>query len=155
MVSHMRRHGSKEIAETLRLANGKRISDYVRQIGITEVTYYRWRRKFGGLELDQAQRLLELEAEIKQLRRAVSDLTLDKLILADATTGSLSPEMRSACVVHAKTVMGISERRACHALGQHRSTQRKIEARVMSPIQIWPVTGRHDLKSAAAGNAYP
>jgi putative transposase len=129
MVSHMTRHDSKEIVEILRLVNGQRISDYVRQIGITEATYYRWRRKFGGLEIDQAQRLIELEAEIARLRRAVSDLTLDKLILVEATTGSVSPEMRSTYVLHAKTVMGISERRACQALGQHRSTQRKIEAR--------------------------
>lgn len=74
--------------------------------------------------------MTELEAEIVQLRRAVSDLTLDKLILLEATTGALSPELRSTYVSHIKTVLGISERRACQALGQHRSTQRKIQARL-------------------------
>jgi hypothetical protein len=74
--------------------------------------------------------MMELEAEISELRRAVSDLTLDKLILVEATTGSLSPEMRSSYVLHAKAALGISERRACRALAQHRSTQRKIQARL-------------------------
>jgi len=129
------RHKAKEIVSKLRFveelaAGGRTISDCLQEIGLTEVTYYRWRNRYGGLESDHAERLMELETEIAQLRRAVSDLTLDKLILVEATTGSLSPELRSSYVLHAKTVMGISERRACQALGQHRSTQRKIQARL-------------------------
>jgi putative transposase len=131
------RHKAKEIVAKLRfveksVASGcRRISDCVGEIGVSEVTYYRWRNRFGGLEEGQAERLMELETEIAQLRRAVSDLTLDKLILVEATTGVLSPELRSAYVLHAKAVLGISERRACQALGQHRSTQRKIQARLL------------------------
>lgn len=129
------RYKVKEIVAKLRIveelaAGGKRISDCVQEVGLTEVTYYRWRNRYGALESDQAERLMELEAEIAQLRRAVSDLTLDKLILMEATTGALSPELRSAYVLHARTVLGISERRACQALGQHRSTQRKIQTRL-------------------------
>ncbi len=129
------RHKVIEIVAKLRYveelaANGRTISDCLREIGLTEVTYYRWRNRYGGLESDQAERLMDLEAEITRLRRAVSDLTLDKLILVEATTGSLTPELRSSYVLHAKTVLGISERRACQALGQHRSTQRKIQARL-------------------------
>jgi putative transposase len=133
------RHKVKEIVSKLRFveelaAGGRTISDCLQEIGLTEVTYYRWRNRYGGLESDHAERLMELETEIAQLRRAVSDLTLDKLILVEATTGSLSPELRSSYVLHAKTVMGISERRACQALGQHRSTQRKIQARLSLEI---------------------
>lgn len=129
------RYKAKEIVAKLRIveelaASGRRISDCVQEIGVTEVTYYRWRSRYGDIESDQAERLVELEAEIAQLRRAVSDLTLDKLILLEATTGTLSPERRSAYVSHVKAVLGISERRACQALGQHRSTQRKIQARL-------------------------
>jgi putative transposase len=129
------RYEAREIVAKLRVveelaASGRRISDCVQEIGVTEMTYYRWRSRYGGIESDQAERLVELEAEIAQLRRAVSDLTLDKLILLEATTGTLSPERRSACVSHVKAVLGISERRACQALGQHRSTQRKIQARL-------------------------
>ena len=129
------RHKANEIVPKLRLveeltASGKSISDCLQEIGLTEVTYYRWRNRYGGLESDQAERMTELEAEIAQLRRAVSDLTLDKLILMEATTGSLSPELRSSYVLHAKAAVGISERRACRALGQHRSTQRKVQARL-------------------------
>lgn len=60
----------------------------MRQIGVTEVTYYRWRQEYGGLKLDQVKRLKELELENARLRKAVSDLTLDKLILKEETRGN-------------------------------------------------------------------
>jgi len=131
----MKRHKAEEIVAKLRhveglAATGRRISECVREIGVTEVTYYRWRNRYGGLEGDLAEHLTELEAEIAQLRRAVSDLTLDKLILLETTTGVLSPEFRAAYVLRAKAIFGISERRACKAIGQHRSTQRKVRARL-------------------------
>jgi putative transposase len=130
-----RRHKTREILAKLRhveqlAASGRRISDCVQEIGVTEVTYYRWRNRYDGLENDHAEHLAELEAEIVRLRRAVSDLTLDKLILVEATTETLSPELRAVYVLHARAEFGISERRACQALVQHRSTQRKIDARL-------------------------
>ena len=64
------------------------VADAVRAIGVTEVTYYRWRQEFGGLKTDQVKRMKELEAENARLRRAVSDLTLDKMILAEAAKGN-------------------------------------------------------------------
>jgi putative transposase len=57
-----------------------------RSLGISEQTYYKWRREYGGLKLDQAKRLKELERENDRLRKAVSELTLDKLILKEALT---------------------------------------------------------------------
>jgi hypothetical protein len=60
----------------------------VRAIGVTEVTYYRWRNEYGGLKGDQVKRLKELESENTRLRRAISDLTLDKLILQEAARGN-------------------------------------------------------------------
>lgn len=60
----------------------------VKAIGITDQTYYRWRREYGGLKIDQAKRLKELEKENQRLRKAVSDLTLDKMILAEASKGN-------------------------------------------------------------------
>ena len=57
-------------------------------IAVTEVTYYRWRNEYGGLKGDQVKRLKELEAENTRLRRAISDLTLDKLILQEAARGN-------------------------------------------------------------------
>ncbi len=62
--------------------------DAVRAVGVTEVTYYRWRNEYGGLKGDQVKRLKELEAENTRLRRAISDLTLDKLILQEAVRGN-------------------------------------------------------------------
>lgn len=67
---------------------GRSVSDAVRQIGVTVQTYYRWRKEYGRMSRDQLKRLKELEAENTRLRRAVSDLTLDKMILAEAAGGN-------------------------------------------------------------------
>jgi len=67
---------------------GMPIADAVRQIGVTQQTYYRWRRLYGGMGREQLKRLKELEKENQRLRRAVSDLTLDKLILEEAARGN-------------------------------------------------------------------
>ena len=88
-----KRHKPEEIVAKLRqvdvlVSQGQGIVDAIRQIGVSEVTYYRWRREFGGLKSDQVKRLKELEAENTRLRRAVSDLTLDKLILQEAARGT-------------------------------------------------------------------
>jgi hypothetical protein len=64
------------------------VAEGIRSIGVSEVTYYRWRQEFGGLKSDQIRRLKELETENTRLRRAVSDLTLDKLILQEAARGN-------------------------------------------------------------------
>ena len=70
------------------LAQGRTIGEVCRQIGVSEQTYYRWRKEYGGLKVDQAKRLKDLEAENARLRRAVADLTLDKLILKEASEGN-------------------------------------------------------------------
>ncbi len=72
----------------VRLSRGETAGQAVRAIGVTEQTYYRWRREYGGMGVDQARLLKELEKENQRLRRAVSDLTLDKLILAEAAKGN-------------------------------------------------------------------
>ena len=84
---------SEEIVARLRQvevlsSQGKTVAEAVRAIGVTEVTYYRWRNEYGGLKGDQVKRLKELEAENTRLRRAISDLTLDKLILQEAARGN-------------------------------------------------------------------
>lgn len=91
-----KRHTAEEIVAKLRqvdvlTAQGRTVAEAVRQIGVTEVTevtYYRWRSEYGGLKSDQVKRLKELEAENARLRRAVSDLTLDKMILKEAAKGN-------------------------------------------------------------------
>jgi len=69
-------------------AQGKSVAEAMRSIGVTEVTYYRWRQEYGGLKGDQIKRLKELEQENARLRKAVSDLTLEKLILKEAASGN-------------------------------------------------------------------
>jgi putative transposase len=88
-----KRHTAEEIVAKLRqvdvlTAQGRPVAEAVRWIGVTEVTYYRWRSEYGGLKGDQVKRLKELEAENGRLRRAVSDLTLEKLILKEAAAGN-------------------------------------------------------------------
>jgi putative transposase len=65
------------------ISQGQNIADAIRQIGVSEVTYYRWRREFGGMRIEQVKRLQNLERENIRLRNAVSDLTLDRLILQE------------------------------------------------------------------------
>ena len=69
-------------------SQGQSVADAIRQIGVSEVTYYRWRRDYGGLKSDQVKRLKALETENARLRKAISDLTLDKLILQEAARGN-------------------------------------------------------------------
>ena len=72
----------------VRLGRGETTGHAVRAIGITEQTYYRWRKEYGGMGVDQAKRLKELEKENQRLRQAVSELTIDKQILAEAAKGN-------------------------------------------------------------------
>ena len=88
-----KRHKPEEIVAKLRqvdvlVSQGQSVADAIRSIGVTEVSYYRWRREFGGLKSDQVKRMKELEAENARLRRAVADLTLDKLILKETASGN-------------------------------------------------------------------
>src|SRR5436305_12214493 len=88
-----KRYKPEEIVAKLRqvdvlVSQGQSLADAIRQIGVSEVTYYRWRQEFGGLKTEQIKRLKDLELENGRLRRVVSDLTLDKLILTEAAKGN-------------------------------------------------------------------
>eukprot|EP00873_Tetraselmis_striata_P030963 jgi/Tetstr1/451227/TSEL_038263.t1 len=88
-----KKHKPEEIVTKLRqidilLSQGRSVGEAVRTIGVTQFTYYRWRKEFGGLKGDQVKRLKELEKENDRLRKAVSDLTLEKLILKEAASGN-------------------------------------------------------------------
>lgn len=71
----------------VRLATGEKTGPMCRELGISEQSYYRWRREYGGLKVSQARRLKELEKENQRLRKSVSNLTLDALILKEAVEG--------------------------------------------------------------------
>ncbi|SEQ91382.1 Transposase [Faunimonas pinastri] len=70
------------------VSQGRSVSEAIRTISVTPFTYYRWRKEFGGLKSDQVKRLKDLEKENERLRKAVSDLTLEKLILKEAASGN-------------------------------------------------------------------
>ncbi len=88
-----KRYKPEEIVAKLRqvdvlVSQGRSVAEAVRSIGVTQFTYYRWRREYGGLKTDQVKRLKELEKENQRLRQAVSDLTQEKLILREAASGN-------------------------------------------------------------------
>jgi transposase-like protein len=88
-----KRYKPEEIVAKLRqvdvlVSQGTSMADAIRQIGVSEVTFYRWRQEFGGLKIEQVKRLKDLELENGRLRKVVSDLTLDKLILTEAAKGN-------------------------------------------------------------------
>ena len=87
IIGKLREAEAEAEAEVV-LAQGGTVADACRRIGVTEQSYYRWRKEYGGLKMDQARRMKELEKENARLRRAVSDLTLDKLILQEAARGN-------------------------------------------------------------------
>jgi len=88
-----KRYRPEEIISKLReadvlISQGKKVVDVIKILGITDVTYYLWRQEYGGMSVSQAKRLKELEKENERLRKAVSDLTLDKMILKEAARGN-------------------------------------------------------------------
>ena len=87
-----KRHTAEEIVNKLRqtdveLSKGSTVAQACKQIGVTEQTYYRWRKEYGGLKVDQARRLKDLEKENARLKRLVADLSLDKSMLQEIASG--------------------------------------------------------------------
>ena len=92
-MGRKRMHTPEEVVAKLRqaevlIAGGKSVADGVRAIGVSEATYHRWRAEYGGLKLDAVKRLKELERENARLKKAVADLTLEKVILKEAASGN-------------------------------------------------------------------
>lgn len=92
-MAKRKRYTAAQIINHLRqaevgIANGKTVKAVCRELGISEQTYYRWRREYGGMKASQAKRLKELEKENQRLKRAVADLTVDNLILKEAAEGN-------------------------------------------------------------------
>lgn len=88
-----KRYTPEQIIRHLRQADvlssqGKSVPEISREIGVSENTYYRWRKEYGGMQIDQARRLKELERENARLKRAVADLTIDNQILKEASEGN-------------------------------------------------------------------
>lgn len=92
-MGRQHRHTPEQIIVKLReaevlLSQGRTVGEAARQLGVAEQTYYRWRSEFGGMKTDQARKLKLLQQENARLKRAVADLTLDKLILKEAAEGN-------------------------------------------------------------------
>jgi transposase-like protein len=92
-MPRVKKHSAEEIIPKLRaaeleIAKGRTAAEAAKKIGVTEQTYYRWRKEYGGLRTDQAKRLKELEKENSRLKRLLADAELDKAILREAASGN-------------------------------------------------------------------
>jgi len=123
---------AQEIVEKLRnidalVVSGMHVGDAALSANMTEMTYYRWRRKYAGFNQEQLERVMALQNENARLRRELESLKLDRFIFMEVSKELLAtPTARRAWIDHITAVLGVSERHACKVLGQHRSTQRKI-----------------------------
>ena len=139
------------------LAQGETVAQACRGIGVSDHTFYRWRQQYGGLRIDQARRLREMEAENGRLRRAVADLTLDNQILKEAARGNFGarPAGGDAWKWWGTGMASLSG--ACRALEQPRSTQRYTatmaddeEALTMAVVRLASRYGRYGYRRVAA-----
>ena len=121
-----KRFSEEQIIKVMRQAEaGEAIKDVCREHGFSEGTYYRWKAKYGGLEISEARRLKELERKNRRLKNAVADLTLDNQALKENCLAKMvTPAMRRRAAQRLQQRLGLSERRACRVVGVNRSTCR-------------------------------
>jgi len=117
---------------------GMKTADVCREQGISEATFYKWKAKYGGLDVSEARRLKRLEEENGRLKRIVADLTVDNVVLKDLLSKKLvTPASKRAAANSAIKEHGLSERRACRLTGLARSTKRRVLAgREDDPLQV-------------------
>ncbi len=135
------------------VANGKTTALACKEAGIVEQTYFRWRKEYGGLQVDQAKRLKDLEQENSKLKRLVANLSLDNPCVEGLRLGKLlSPERRRIAADYAQGKHGMTERRACRLANQPRGTQRyrairreDEEALTQAIVQLASQYGRYGL----------
>ena len=121
-----KRYSVEQIVAVLKQAEmGMPVADLVRQTGITEQTFYRWKKKYQGLESDQVRELKQVQDENARLKKLVAELSLDKAVLQDVLSKISRPAVMKEVVGYICSHHGLSERRACRITQQHRSTQRK------------------------------
>jgi transposase-like protein len=123
------RHTPEQIVRKLRegdrmLNEGTDLAEVLRQLEVSDSTWNRWRAQYGGMKANEAKRLRELESENARLKKLLAEAELDKAMLKELAEEILTPERRRRAVVVLVDRFGVSERRACRVVGQHRSTQR-------------------------------
>lgn len=124
------RFSTEQIVAVLKQAElGMRIADLIRRVGITEQTFYRWKKQYGGLESDQVRELKQVVEENARLKRLVAELSLDKAVLQDVLSKKLPGSAHETGCRLCRGVPRYSQRRACRVTQQHRSTQRKPSTR--------------------------
>lgn len=132
--------------------------DAIRQIGVTEQTFYRWKKKYGGIGTDQLKELKRLQKENERLRKGGVGPDVGQVDPRRGSKGKrLSPARRRACIDRVRAELNVSERRACRVLRQHRSTQRKVpvgrpdeERLVADMIELARQYGRYGYRRIAA-----
>ncbi|MGH7870386.1 MAG: IS3 family transposase, partial [Candidatus Dormibacteraceae bacterium] len=125
------------------LTEGVSVENVAKALEVSEATYSRWRNQYGGMKANEAKELRQLRGENSRLKRMVADLALDVEMLKEVFAGKiLSPARRRKAVLHLRRQFKVSERRACRAVGQHRTTQR----RRLRPVTAVEATLRERLR---------
>ncbi len=122
------RYTEEQIAFALKQAEtGTPVAEVIRRMGVSEQTFYRWKKVYGGLGIGELRRVKQLEDENRKLKQLVADLSLDKHILQDIfVKKALTPGRWRELVAHVQATHGVSERRSCLALGVDRSSVRYV-----------------------------
>ena len=122
------RYTEEQIAYAVRQAEtGTPVAEVIRRMGISEQTFYRWKKVYGGLGVGELRRVKQLEDENRKLKQLVADLSLDKHILQEVSVKkALTPGRRREVVAHVQAAHGVSERRSCGVLGVDRSSIRYV-----------------------------
>ncbi|MGH7876751.1 MAG: IS3 family transposase [Candidatus Dormibacteraceae bacterium] len=134
-----RKHTPEQVVRKLReadrlLAEGRSVAEVAKSLEVSEYTFSRWRNQYGGMKAEDAKELRRLRDENGRLKRMVADLSLDVEMLKEVGEGKiLGPARRRDAVSHLRERFGVSERRACRAVGQHRATQRRRPRPVLAP----------------------
>ncbi|WP_408639654.1 IS3 family transposase [Roseomonas populi] len=126
-----KRFSVEQIVSVLKQAElGLPVADLVRQVGISEQTFYRWKKQYAGLQSEQVREFKQVTEENARLKRLVAELSLDKAVLQDVLSKKFPrPAVMKEVVAYVTASHGFSERRACALTRQHRSTQRKPSTR--------------------------
>lgn len=125
-----RRYSVEQIVAALKQVEmGLPVADLIRQLGISEMTYYRWKKQYSGLESEQVRELKQVLEENARLKKLVAELSLDKAVLQDVLSKNPRPSLMKQVVDYVTRIHGYSQRKACRLTRQHRSTQRKPSVR--------------------------
>ncbi len=132
-----KRFSVEQIVAVLKQAEaGMPVAELIRHVGISEQTFYRWKKVYAKLQTDQVQQLKQLQEENIQLKKVVAELTLDKVMLTDVLKKVVKPSRRRSIVDYLKSSYAVAEGRACRLVALSRSVYQYRQACSPAPLHF-------------------